>query len=568
MSLDKPGQSHFGEELEPRPARIMPLAKKVRYTVRIPLMPIIGAPDFGFVVGYMSRKTSTDITLVLNAHDETKYLQRTVASLEESVRHAKSFGLKFELAIVLDQPVPSTEEWLRKQEFNAFDQVVTVKCDHGSLGLARNEGISAATGEYIATCDADDLISFNMFSTLYATAKRSGPKAIVIPQYLLAFGQEKFLVEYYGTDCVSRLGFLTYHPSVSRIFAHRSIFDLSKYVDVGPNSDYAFEDWHFACESIAKGCDFVIGRGTILFYRRRSNSLGRVADRTSVQQIPPTALFAPKKFLSCCARDFVRFKSGEINSKDPKIITQEFTGNPLVEELIRAASKLDPAINTRSHSSLPAYSNLAPPLVGGATYYRICELIERRQFTDVVFAPSYVGGGGNYLLDLIEGIIRLERGRKFLILFTGGSQVDSAAPEQSDDLAIIDLTKAEYKCAESDLQIIALRVLENFAPGGTIHVGTSNFSFGFIEKFYSVLKSYKLIFYRPNEIRTECESAEPAAGEVFNFISEFGENFSFIVAADESTLQHDTTLLNTLANRYIVAPALCRGIASYIDRIS
>lgn len=516
----------------------------------------------------MSHKISADITLVLNVHDETRYLHRTVESLKKSVFHAKISRLRFELVIVLDRPALSTEAWFKDQNFSIFDHVVTIKCNHGSLGPARNEGISVATGEYIATCDADDLISFNMFAELYASAKRSGPKAIVIPQYLFAFGQDSFLVEYHGTDYVNKLGFLTYHPSVSRIFAHRSIFDINEYADASPSSGYAFEDWHFACEAIAQGCDFAIGRDTILFYRRRPNSLARIADRSSIQQIPPTALFEPKNFISCCAQDFGRFRNGDVDLRDPAMIIQEFTHNPIISELVCAASELDPAITAQSAFSLPAYSNLSPPLVGGATYYRICQLIERRRFTDVFLIPSFEGDSGNRFLDIIDDVIRLQEGRSFLIILTEGSQSSLMMERQSDGFFIIDLTKTEFGCPESDLHIITLRLLEQFGPTGVIHVGISNFIFEFVRKFYPVLHTYKLILYRQAAANGEHANTEPTAGDVFNFISEFGEFFSFILADNEGIIQHDVALLDTLADRYVLASTLSQGIASYTDAIS
>lgn len=155
-----------------------------------------------------------DISLILNLHNETKYLRRTMLSLEEAVRFAALHEVKVEIIVVLDSPAPSTRDWIASYDFAAFDGVQVTEVANGSLGLSRNSGLDLAQGEFIGTVDADDIVSFNMFYEMYLTARSSPRKTIVIQQFVYAFGEEFFLVEYEGTDKVSKLAFFSYHSTL------------------------------------------------------------------------------------------------------------------------------------------------------------------------------------------------------------------------------------------------------------------------------------------------------------------------------------------------------------------
>lgn len=45
-----------------------------------------------------------DVSIVLNLHNEARYLRRTMRSLEEAVRFAQRYDITFELVAVLDRP--------------------------------------------------------------------------------------------------------------------------------------------------------------------------------------------------------------------------------------------------------------------------------------------------------------------------------------------------------------------------------------------------------------------------------------------------------------------------------
>ncbi len=133
-------------------------------------------------------ESTFDLSILLNLHNEPRYLRRTMRSLEEAVHLAKRYDITFELVVVLDRPDAATKEWIERCDFEAFDDHRVNVVDNGSLGLSRNDGIAIARGEYIAVADGDDLVSYDMLCTAYLTAKSSVRKAIVVPKYAFAFG--------------------------------------------------------------------------------------------------------------------------------------------------------------------------------------------------------------------------------------------------------------------------------------------------------------------------------------------------------------------------------------------
>jgi glycosyltransferase involved in cell wall biosynthesis len=220
---------------------------------------------------------SPEVSIVLNLHNEARFLRRTMMSIEEAVRFAGPYGISCEILCVLDRADPNTRAWIDAYDFSLFTDCAVIESNNGSLGLSRNDGIARANGEYIWLCDADDLISYNLLAGLYQTSVTAGRKTIIIPEFLLAFGATFHIARYFGTDRASKLLLFQMHPLISRIFAHRALFESLQFGDARLSRGFAYEDWHFNCEALARGYEFHVARQTMFFYRRRPDSLGSAA---------------------------------------------------------------------------------------------------------------------------------------------------------------------------------------------------------------------------------------------------------------------------------------------------
>ncbi len=90
---------------------------------------------------------SIKISIVVTAHHEGILAHRTMRSLQRAVVMAESEHVACERIVVLDRPDEATREFFDAHSEH-YERLVTV--DEGDLGSARNHGVNAATGRYVA----------------------------------------------------------------------------------------------------------------------------------------------------------------------------------------------------------------------------------------------------------------------------------------------------------------------------------------------------------------------------------------------------------------------------------
>jgi len=493
-------------------------------------------------------KYTYDISLILNLHDEARFLRRTMMSIIEAVQYARGQKISIELVVVLDKPDQATKSWVTSNSFQEFDGYKIVTVNNGSLGLSRRDGVSHASGEFIATCDADDLVSYNMFSELYFSAKSTNRPAVVVPQYLYAFGDKFHLVEYFGTDKVSKLAFFSGHPYISRIFASAELFAKISYVDAAVASGFAYEDWHFNCEALSLGWEFISAKDTVFFYRQRPNSLLQLSNERSTKQTPYSSYFDPVNYLRVCTSHYSYWVDGEIYSKQPEEVRERFRNNAVCIELLHAASSIEPAIDYAKLNNVTAFTNLDIPARAGAAYFRLCKQLNGNNFTDVVLLPFVTTGGGEkYILDVLNGIAELEPERNFLIL-TGErivqhSWLDKLPPNS----LFIDLYRACEGMGSEVIELMTLRVIQSVAPQARIFLKSSTYAVSFFKKYAKVLIQHHIVYFRFLDPVTFERGHLWTSGFDFDFLSEYGSHFELILTDNETIAARDRNLLDTLA---------------------
>ena len=101
------------------------------------------------------------ISVIVPVYHVEQYLDRCVSSiLEQTYDHLE--------VILIDDGSPDScprlcDEWAEKDP-----RVRVIHQENGGVSSARNAGLDAATGDYIAFVDSDDAIRPNYFETLYA----------------------------------------------------------------------------------------------------------------------------------------------------------------------------------------------------------------------------------------------------------------------------------------------------------------------------------------------------------------------------------------------------------------
>jgi hypothetical protein len=502
-----------------------------------------------------------DLSILLNVHDEDSYLQRTLRSTEEASRYARSLGALIELVVVLDRPSSSVQAQISEYRPDAFDGFQAIVVDNGSLGPSRNDGLRVSRGEYVTACDADDLVSFNMFAAALDSARREGPRTVVFPEYIFAFGREYWVGHYSGSDVVTPLRFVTHNPFPARFFGPRALFDEFQLADIPLGPGFAFEDWHLNCELLAGRVRFVTAPKTILFYRRRVASLSSAFDRVSLRVTRPSALFLPERYQEL-ARSAVTDDAGsgaadaEGAAAHSRAVAS-FLDTALCQELVTPANRIDPAIDLRRYGPVGCWSTRCFPTRGGIAYFRLSEALgDSTPVTDVVFAAdrpftelvSYVG-------DVLHGLVRLGLARRVLLLAEAPgalAQYMGLMPPGTVAVAMHDLHPA---LDPAEVDALTVKAIHAVAGKARIHLGNSTYGARIWQRCSAVLTGNHAVVYRMGQYASDTSGRSFALDEDLNLISEKLGTIATLLAKDEATIVEDRRRVGTASAKWRLLPS-------------
>ncbi len=439
-----------------------------------------------------SSQPTFDVSLVINIHRGHAFLKNTMKSFDLAIAFARRSGLRVEGLIVLDRSDSATTKWIENYAEHSFDRLRVELVDYGSLGLSRDHGLRGALGNYVMFGDEDDLISANTIVELHRLAEEEGPSCIVIPEYMFGFGLKNFTARYFSSEYVSPHAFISYHPFVSRIFAHRSIQDYVAFVDVPLSSGYAFEDWHFNATAFSLGYRYRPAPNTVLFYRHRAGLLDAMNTATT-RQIPPARLFVPEIYrhvCESCEYDSDRTLPLETHSNS---IRNSFFESPVLRTLVREASLIEPEIALDNLRNSPGISNTHGNFARGAGYLSACELVGDRQFSDVLFWDGGVPEQGVIKLNhLIQAVRDAER----QVLVLNADDTKRLAPLcDAPNVTVLNFDALLPMLADADVDTIVMRLIESTASNGQLHLFSGEFARRFLRSYGTLLKSNKVYFY-------------------------------------------------------------------------
>lgn len=103
------------------------------------------------------------ISIIVPVYNSEKYLNKCIESILNQTHK------NFELILINDGSTDSSLSICNKYA-NLDSRIVVISKNNEGAGLARNEGLKIAKGDYIGFVDSDDYISPNMYEKMYHSA--------------------------------------------------------------------------------------------------------------------------------------------------------------------------------------------------------------------------------------------------------------------------------------------------------------------------------------------------------------------------------------------------------------
>jgi glycosyltransferase involved in cell wall biosynthesis len=197
------------------------------------------------------------------------------AFLDETIQSIRNSSYNVHEIIIVNDGSTEEESIQKLKTYRTIQGVVVIDNENGGVGAARNSGIQAATGEYVAVLDADDLIHPDYYS-----------KAIKV---LSSYENVHFVgcwTQYFGNSDKIWPTFLPEPPLIlyhNLINSSALVFKRESVVAAGLyDSNMPFpglEDYACVIAMLANGCGGVALPEPLFKYRVRNNSMIRAVSK-------------------------------------------------------------------------------------------------------------------------------------------------------------------------------------------------------------------------------------------------------------------------------------------------
>ena len=112
-------------------------------------------------------QTEIKVSVIIPVYQVEEYLERAVDSVLQQTLEEKEI-------ILVDDGSEDASPAICDRYAREYPELVRViHKENEGLGMARNTGVEAAAGEYVAFLDSDDTVEPEMYETLYRKAKEA-----------------------------------------------------------------------------------------------------------------------------------------------------------------------------------------------------------------------------------------------------------------------------------------------------------------------------------------------------------------------------------------------------------
>jgi glycosyltransferase involved in cell wall biosynthesis len=216
----------------------------------------------------MKKDAEIDISIVVTTHAESILIHRTIASIKRAI-NALDNTYKAEIILHADNPTPETVAYIQGHANTTLKDARIFQNSFKDLGASRNFSIQQATGKYISTIDADDLMSKNWLKDALDYLVVCSEPTIAHSEVTIEFEGADSLVLKHGEIDHETDTLLSVYANRwnSVIIAPRALLLEEPYAANSPG--YGYEDWQLNCRLIDRGVHNKLIPNTAIFVRRK-----------------------------------------------------------------------------------------------------------------------------------------------------------------------------------------------------------------------------------------------------------------------------------------------------------
>lgn len=513
----------------------------------------------------MVKQSSPIVSVIITAHAEGILTHRTLSSVRYAIAELARRD-DAEIILHLDNPTSATSEYIETNKQTLKD--VRIFINHfGDLGASRNFAIQQSVGEYVATIDADDIMSRRWLVDAIALLKSQQKTTIAHSEYTVEFeGVDSLVVKHgeidYDTDTLLSV-FSNRWNSV--IVAPRELLVNNPYT---PNSSgFGYEDWNLNCRLIHSRVQNLLVPETAIFVRRKqtNSEWARQIQSMSVLRANPLLAFdnirtisdpfrrAPsQKELATNYRILARTKT--FIKKNPtthriaryikrsikrRDITPKINGSHVPQWLRKewlSLHRIERQIFPTKHlmESIPVYDTITEDhKLAGSLYKALVDQLQFNTYTYVIFVPWLTKGGADkYAIEYANTISSIT-GTHVLIVST--LPVQSPWKDQlSDMVSFLDFGNTTLNASKEIRQRLMEHIIEN-SKAKVLHVINSEFGYDFIQLHENYIKSSgkKVV------VTSFSQSIEPVTGHTYGYSHThvpFVYNIADIITSDNQAV--------------------------------
>jgi len=470
----------------------------------------------------MPSNSTTLLSVIVTAHAESILTHRTLASANRAIQQLSGHQAT-EVILHVDNPTVATQDYLDSHRDSTLRNVRVFINHFGDLGASRNFAIQQAKGKYVATIDADDIMSKRWLVDAIATLESQTKPTIAHSAYTIEFeGADSLVVKHgeinYDTDTLLSVYANRWN---SVIVAPRKLLLKNPYTPNSPG--YGYEDWNLNCRFIHGGVHNLLIPQTAIFVRRKRNNSewARQVQSMSVLRANPLLAFdnihtisdpfnkAPSpQVISTVQKYYSVDRIKSLIKRYPathriakyikrsvkrKEITPRIAGSHVPEWLQKEWKELhaiDREIFPSKHlmETIMVYDTITEDhKLAGSLYKALVDQLSFNEYSYIIFTPWLSKGGADkYTIEYANTIASLTQNH---VLVVGTLPVESPWKYKlSKNVDFLDFGNITLHASPEIKQRLMEHIVEN-ANTKALHVINSEFGYDFVRLHENYIKS-------------------------------------------------------------------------------